>query len=123
MLRGFCGDGVRKDATSQVHVKVAIYKQVIVRVSVQPAVTQCRILFVSSPFAHCKKVSPCSQTEPRCCCLPASTDCGAWFGCIARPDVSLWHKGFAARRGWLFWLLCAEFPSDFACRDVPVWGV
>lgn len=69
------GDGARKDVTSQAHVKVAIYKQVIARVTTQLSLRQRRVLlFISSPFARCSDVSPCPQTEPWCCGLPASTD-------------------------------------------------
>lgn len=37
------GDGARKDVTSQAHVKVAIYKQVIARVTTQLSLRQRRI--------------------------------------------------------------------------------
>ena len=68
------GDGARKDVTSQAHVKVAIYKQVIARVTTQLSLRQRRILlFISPPFARCSNARPCPQAEQQRCCLPAST--------------------------------------------------
>lgn len=67
-------DGARKDVTSQAHVKVAIYKQVIARVTTQLSLRQRRILlFISPLFACCSNACPCPQAEQRCRCLPAST--------------------------------------------------
>lgn len=60
------GDGARKDVTSQAHVKVAIYKQVIARVTTQLSLRQHRILlFISPPFACCSKARSCQRAPPR----------------------------------------------------------
>lgn len=69
--RELSGDGARKDVTSQAHVKVAIYKQVIARVTTQLSLRQRRILlFISPPPACCSNARLCPSRAA--VLLPAS---------------------------------------------------
>lgn len=88
-------DGACKDVTSQAHVKVAIYKQVIARVTTQLSPRQRRILlFISPPFARCSIACPCPQAEQQSCCLQRAPVCRGALGCCFP-----WREGSAAEGG------------------------
>lgn len=111
-------DGACKDVTSQAHVKVAIYKQVIARVTTQLSPRQRRILlFISPPFARCSIACPCPQAEQQSCCLQRAPVCRGALGCCFP-----WREGSAAKGGFVHNSCTELHGSDLTHSYVPKWG-